>query len=266
MDDLVVGIHLQTRDRVAVIDSLNAIAADAGLVSAKDEGNSPRVATCRFLVAPPRGQWISVYPEPAEEERHLARGLVVDLAKRVRAAAILVGRVGEAAFFYLACDAEGRPGDEYHSCPEQELEPDQEEPDEDELARTRGDVGALGETLGGVQARERLAEVLAAARIDRLADCDPGAARPDVREGLTALARSLGLPDLYPDFDEVRHFLAPDEGLDVSLLAFRPPPKSRLEPVRALLSALKARRSRGKPAAEGKPAGGDDDEDRGEAG
>lgn len=250
MDDAVLAVHVQTRDRVAVLDALRAQATEAGLEATRDDGVSPRPGTVRFLVAPPRGAWVSVYPEESELGRDLCR----DLARRLRARAILVGRLGEAACFYLACDAEGDPGDEYHSCPEQELESDQEEPDEVTLSATRGDPARLGATLGGILAPEKLGEVLGKARIERLADCDPGQDRPTVEQTLAALRAALRLPDLWPEFDEVRHFLAEEDGLDVALLAFRPPGKSRLEPVKAFLARFRRKSPPGPGKATAEPA------------
>ena len=244
MDDLVVGIHVQTRDRVGVLDALGALAREAGLEPVRDEGVSPRPGTTRFLVAPPRGAWVSVYPEePAQEgQLQLARDLTCELAGRLRAAAIMVGRLGEAAFFYLAADAKGQPGDEYHSCPEQALEVDDPGLGDATLEATRGDTARLATAVGGLVKPDALAAVLTAARVERLADCDPGQDRPGVAEGLAALAAALRPPDPYPDFDEVRHFVAEDDQLDMSLLAFRAPPRSRLEPVKALLAGWKQRR------------------------
>ncbi|MEZ6186341.1 MAG: hypothetical protein R3F62_15200 [Planctomycetota bacterium] len=245
------SLHLLTADADGVAAALTELAGAEGLEPTVDEGSSPRAGCARFLLVEPRGRWLSVYMEDAWP---LAGALCSALA----CPGLAVSRVDDSAFGYEAFAANGELQDRYHSCPDYALGPDDPEPDAAELATTRGNTSALAATLGDLVDGERLAEVLLEQRIERLRDHSAYERIPEAAAGLEALAAACGLPDLVPDFDEVRHFLAPDEGLETRLLAFRAPTKSeeRWRAARARLrgaasrarAAYAARRQRGAPA------------------
>lgn len=238
MPDRAWSLHLLTDDEASVVEALAELTAAEGLERTTDTGTQPSPGCVRFLVCSPRGRWLSIY---MEEVWALAAPLCAALA----CPGIAVSRVDDSAFAYEAFAANGELQDRYHSCPDYGLGPDDPEPDQAELAATRGNPGALAATLGDLEDAERLTQVLEEQRIERLRDHDPYGRLPEAREGLEALATACGLPDLYPDFDEMRHFAIPDEGIAAQLLAFRAPTRSE-ERWRAARSKLggAARRAR----------------------
>ncbi|MCA8921821.1 MAG: hypothetical protein KDD82_08425 [Planctomycetes bacterium] len=219
MTDRAWSLHLLTADVEGVAAALAELAAAEGLEPTTDAGTTPKPGCARFLLCGPRGRWVSVYMEQAWP---LAGALCSALA----CPGLTVSRVEDSAFGYEAFAANGELQDRYHSCPDYALAPDDPEPDQAELAATRGDLDALAATLGDLADLEHLTEVLEEQRIERLREHDAYGRLPEARPGLEALAAACGLPDLYPDFDEMRHFAIPDDDLPAQLLAFRAPTRS----------------------------------------
>ena len=217
-DQVGAGIHLRTKDRVAVLDALAHVAAATGLAPTDDDGTQARPTTeLRALVAPARAGWTSVYVE----QTWRAPSLAAALARRAKVPALLVRLASEWACAYQAYDASGGLADAYHSCPDADKAADEDDASADELERTRGDAAALAAALGGGREIERLAAVMTEQRVERLRDHDAvGGVLPDPDLVFAALETSFGLPELRPDFDEVRHVLADEEGLDLVLRAF----------------------------------------------
>lgn len=248
-----VGVHLKTRDRVAVLDAISAAMGADGLSFVGGGPDAPEDAV-RLLLLPPRGAWTSLYPENSALARELA-GL---LSLQLKAPALTVGRFDEAAFFYVFHSADGDVADEYHSCPDWSKDVDEDDASEEELARTRGDAQALAALLAPGQDAGALAQLLADARIESLRDHDAHSGPTDNSEPLTRLAELLALPDLLEDFDELWQLgLDDEEDVDLRYLAYGTP-KETVD-LRSLVSSWRDRwraRRKAKPEAEApeKPA------------
>jgi hypothetical protein len=264
-DPVGAGIHLKTGDRVAVLDAMAKAAERSGLVPTTDAGNQAQPGTeLRVAITPARAGWTSVYVEQTWRAPSLASAL----ARAAKTPALLVRLAGDWACAYQAYDGDGRLGDAYHSCPDADKAADEDDASADEIERTRGDAGQLGATLGGGQGLEGVGEVLRTNRIDRLRDHDAaGGHLPDPDAVFVALQEAFGLPNLRPDFDEVRHFLADEEGLDLVLRAFKqgeakddpPPPPESAAPAKKRGWRLFGRRRAKTGADDAEPAADDDE-------
>lgn len=240
------AVHVRTRDRVAVVEALSHLLSAEGLVPVDPKGRQPR-QSLRVLVGKPQGDWVAVCPEDVQA----ARGLAQALAAETDQPTIAVGMVDDEALFYAAYDGNGLGVDEYHQCPDYEKEADEDDADDDELERTRGDAAALVLGVGGGKADE-LGEALKKGRIERLRDHDPAAETLSADEVLAALRASLKLPDLV-DFDE-----RVAEAGDEHVLTWTRPEPTRLDKLKSKIPTVPAM-----PWQKGKKA--DEDEDEAEA-
>ncbi|MGE0710138.1 MAG: hypothetical protein AB7N76_07360 [Planctomycetota bacterium] len=218
------AIHLRTRDRVKLIDALRALCQAEGLRPVLGEARErpPRGAR-RFLLLPPAGQWTTLVPEDAGRARDLARDL--SLAGEVPALAVLLVDDGF-AFAYEAYDAKGKEVDAYHSCPDAELPFGAPDVPDAELDRTRGEPSKLSALGVSPEAIEKVAPVLADARIERLADHDVSKGKyADAERPLGIFNKALGLGDaLEEGFDALWDLGLEEEGeADLRYLVYAPP-------------------------------------------
>ncbi|RMG06561.1 MAG: hypothetical protein D6731_25510 [Planctomycetota bacterium] len=216
MVEAAVGIHVRTRDRVAVLDALRTALEGEGLrlVPSDAEGG------LRFLLAPPRGRWTTLYPEGSA----LVEALPPLLGRALGTDVLTVGRLEEAAFFYEYHGPDGALRDRYHSCPDYAKEVGEDDANEEELQRTRGDARLLEPLLGEEGDVEKLAALLARCRIERLRDHDPAHGPADNVGPLTEFARLLDLPDLLEGYDELCAIASDEEdGTDLRLLVYAEP-------------------------------------------
>lgn len=247
------AVHVRTRDRVAVVEALSHLLSAEGLVPVDPTGRQPK-QSLRVLVGKPQGDWVAVCPEDVQA----ARGLAQALAAETDQPTIAVGMVDDEALFYAAYDGNGLAVDEYHQCPDYEKEADEDDADDDELERTRGDAAALVLGVGGGKADE-LGAALKKGRIERLRDHDPALETLPADEVLAALRASLKLPDLV-DFDE-----RVAEAGDEHVLTWTRPEPSRMEKLKSKIPAVPALPwQKGKKRAEDDEAEDEDDEEEAE--
>jgi hypothetical protein len=245
------AVHVRTRDRVAVVEALSQLLSAEGLVPVDPKGRAPR-QSLRVLVGKPQGDWIAVCPEDV----NAARGLAQALAAETDQPTIAVGMVDDEALFYAAYDGNGLGVDEYHQCPDYEKEADEDDADDDELERTRGDAVALVQGVGGGKADE-LGQALQKGRIERLRDHDPAVDTLPADEVLAALRASLKLPDLV-DFDE-----RVAEAGDEHVLTWTRPEPTRLEKLKSKIPTVPTLPWQ-KQKAEGAAKAEDDDDEEGD--
>lgn len=243
------AVHVRTRDRVAVVEALSHLLSAEGLVPVDPKGRQPK-QSLRVLVGKPQGDWVAVCPEDVQA----ARGLAQALAAETDQPAIAVGMVDDEALFYAAYDGNGLGVDEYHQCPDYEKEADEDDADDDELERTRGDAAALVLGVGGGKAEE-LGAALKKGRIERLRDHDPAVETLSADEVLAALRASLKLPDLV-DFDE-----RVAEAGDEHVLTWTRPEPTRLEKLKSKVPTVPAMPWQKKAKAEDEDEDEDDEDD-----
>lgn len=247
------AVHVRTRDRVAVVEALSHLLSAEGLVPVDPKGRQPK-QSLRVLVGKPQGDWVAVCPEDVQA----ARGLAQALAAETDQPTIAVGMVDDEALFYAAYDGNGLGVDEYHQCPDYEKEADEDDADDDELERTRGDAAALVLGVGGGKAEE-LGAALKKGRIERLRDHDPAVETLSADDVLAALRASLKLPDLV-DFDE-----RVAEAGDEHVLTWTRPEPTRLEKLKSKIPTVPAMPWQTKAKAEDDDeADEDEDEDDGD--
>lgn len=213
------AVHLKTRDRVKVLEALRAVLEGEGLVPSKKSAEARAANAVRFIVGAPQGEWVAVCPE----EPDTCRALAPLLAAHAKVPSIAVGMVDDEAVWWTAFAASGDAVDEYHSCPDYEKEADEDDADDAEVERTKGDAGAL-KALGAGQTGP-LAEAMQKARIERLRDHDTYEEVLPAEDVLKALRVALKLPELA-DFDD----RLDDLGSDAHPLVYeKPPPEKRLK-------------------------------------
>ncbi len=253
MEPTGVGIHIKTRDRVNVLDAVRAAMEAEGLSWVGGGMDAPNAAA-RMLLLPPRGSWTSLYPERPD----LARELASLIALQLKTDVLVVGRLEEAAFFYVFFNGNGSLGDEYHSCPDWSKDVDEDDASEDELERTRGKPAALSHLLSGGVSLDALTKLLKDSRIERLRDHSAHDGPGNNTEPLTRLADALALPDLLEDFDELWHLGLDDEDdIDLRYLAYGRPEEQGV--LSKWVDRTRARWAKRRANAEDEPAEAEDD-------
>jgi hypothetical protein len=210
------AVHLKTRDRVKVLEAVRAVLEGEGLVPSKKSAEARAANTVRFIIGAAQGEWVAVCPE----EPSTCRALAPLLAAHARVPAIAVGLVDDEAVWWTAFSASGDAVDEYHSCPDYEKEADEDDADDAEVERTRGDASAL-KALGALKT-DLLAEAMQEARIDRLRDHDTYKEVRPAEDVMKALRVALKLPELA-DFDD----RLDDLGSDAHPLVYEKPQDER---------------------------------------
>jgi hypothetical protein len=218
------AIHMTSRDRVALIDALNALCAAEGLEPiVGEEREDPPAGARRFLLLPPRGRWTMLLPENPEGVRKLAG----DMARRAKTNALAVVLIDDAfAFAYDAFNEAGGVVDVYHSCPDAELAFGEEDVPDEELERSRGEPSKLSALGVDAEALTELSTVLADARIERLADHDvSGAIYDDAETPLRIFREKLKLSDAQEEGFDALWDLGLDEESEATLryLVWAPP-------------------------------------------
>ena len=211
MESIRAAVFVRTRDRVRVLEALGALAKAEGLQRVE-----PEQAELHALILPPAGRWVTIYLDPTTLAASVAREVAAQTGTPTLTLRVLDDG---AALSYDAFDPSGALADTYHSCPDYDKAPGQDDASPDELARTRGDAPTLAQTLGGLPGDlvHELTEALSSARIERLRDHDAYDGPSGATDLLRTLTRLFSLPELV-DVDDV---LADADELRAHPLAFR---------------------------------------------
>ena len=265
MSELTYGaVHLRTKDRVALIESLHAVLGAEGYVfrpggrragakGAEAKGAEAKGAR-RYLLLPPRKGWTTLLLEEPRETRAMAR----DLAITGLSALAFVHVDDLLAFGYDAYAPGGELIDAYHSCPDAEKGFDEDDASEEERERTRGNPSALAAGFGlPPEPFAALEKPLKAARIESLRDHYPTSAA-DAEGALTRLLKALGLPSEIEGFDELWELgLFEEEEAELRALVYGPKPVPKQQ---GKLAALFGKRAPA-PQADRDDDDSDDDDD-----
>lgn len=222
MSELSYGaVHLRTKDRVALIEHLHAVLGAEGYVFRPGGRDAQAKGARRYLLLPPRKGWTTLLPERASEARALAR----DLATLGLSTLAFVHVDDLLAFGYDAYGPGGELIDAYHSCPDAEKGFDDEDADELELERTRGNPAALAAGLGlPPEPFAKVGDALGSVRIESLREHYPSGAA-DADAARLTLLKALGLPSEEEGFDELWELgLFEEEEAELRALVYGPKP------------------------------------------